>query len=424
MTEKPKSKAVERNYLHARERFEQVGVDTDKAIDNLQSVSISVHCWQGDDVAGFEAPDSNLGGGLAATGNYPGKARTPDELRADAGKAFSLIPGRHRFNLHAFYANLQGKSVQRNELQPEHFLDWIDWAKEQGLKLDFNPTFFSHPKAEDGFTLSHADPGIRSFWVEHAMACRKIGEAMGQAQQDPCLVNLWIPDGYKDLPADRWSPRERLKSSLDRVFSETLDKSCIKDSLESKLFGIGSESYVVGSHEFYLGYGMAQNIMVCLDMGHFHPTESVADKISSILTFMDEILLHVSRGVRWDSDHVVILNDDLRALTEEIVRGNALSRVHIGLDYFDASLNRVAAWVIGTRSMLKALLCALLQPQDLLKEWEATGDLTGRLALMEETKTLPVGSVWEYHCEKAGVPTGMDWLHEIRDYEKTVLSKR
>ena len=415
---------MERNYLHARERFEQVGVDTDKAIDNLQSVSISVHCWQGDDVAGFEAPDSNLGGGLAATGNYPGKARTPDELRADAGKAFSLIPGRHRFNLHAFYANLQGKSVQRNELQPEHFLDWIDWAKEQGLKLDFNPTFFSHPKAEDGFTLSHADPGIRSFWVEHAMACRKIGEAMGQAQQDPCLVNLWIPDGYKDLPADRWSPRERLKSSLDRVFSETLDKSCIKDSLESKLFGIGSESYVVGSHEFYLGYGMAQNIMVCLDMGHFHPTESVADKISSILTFMDEILLHVSRGVRWDSDHVVILNDDLRALTEEIVRGNALSRVHIGLDYFDASLNRVAAWVIGTRSMLKALLCALLQPQDLLKEWEATGDLTGRLALMEETKTLPVGSVWEYHCEKAGVPTGMDWLHEIRDYEKTVLSKR
>jgi len=421
---RPDANTIEKAYDQAKEAFAQVGVDADEVQKKLAQVSISLHCWQGDDVGGFEAPEGDLGGGLAATGNYPGKARTPQELREDAQKAFSLIPGNHRYNLHAFYADLQGKAVNRNELEPAHFEDWIDWAKEQGLKLDFNPTFFSHPKAEDGFTLSHSDQAVRSFWVEHGIACRKVGEAMGKALNDPCVVNLWIPDGYKDLPADRWTPRERLKDSLDLIFAESMDKAYILDSVESKLFGIGSESYVVGSHEFYMGYALSQGLMVCLDMGHFHPTESVADKLSAVLLFMDEILLHVSRGVRWDSDHVVIVNDDLRSLTEEMVRGDALGKIHIGLDFFDASINRVAAWVIGTRAMLKALLLAFLQPQQLLKEMEDTGDFTGRLAVMEEVKMLPAGAVWDYYCERKGVPPAMAWLDEVRAYEEKILSKR
>jgi L-rhamnose isomerase len=334
------------------------------------------------------------------------------------------IPGKHRFNLHAIYADLKGRKVDRNELAPEHFQDWIDWAKEQGLKLDFNPTFFSHPKADDGFTLSHADAGIRRFWVEHGVCCRKIGEAMGRALGSPCIVNVWIPDGYKDLPADRWAPRARLRESLDEIFAEEIDPQHMRDAVESKLFGIGSESYVAGSHEFYLSYGVANGKMICLDAGHFHPTEGIADKLSAVLTFMDEVLLHVSRGVRWDSDHVVILNDDLRMLAEEIVRGDALPRVHIGLDFFDASINRLAAWVIGTRAMIKSLLLALLQPLHTLKTLELDGDFTARLALMEDLKTMPFGAVWDYYCRQQDVPAGMAWLEEVRRYEAEVLAQR
>ena len=414
---------VEKTYESARQRYAELGVDTDKAIERLSKTAISLHCWQGDDVGGFENSEGLSGGGLVATGAYPGRARTADELRADMEKAMSLIPGKHRVNLHAMYAETAGK-VDRNELTAEHFAAWIDWAKANGLGMDFNGTFFSHPKAESGFTLSSADEEIRRFWVEHGIACRKIGAAMGEQLSTACVTNLWIPDGYKDIPVGRKGPRQRLKTSLDEVFAEKIDRSFLLDSVESKLFGIGSESYVVGSHEFYLGYAVRNNILLCLDTGHFHPTEVVSDKISSVLTFLDEILLHVSRGVRWDSDHVVILSDELRAICEEIVRGDYLERVHIGLDFFDASINRVAAWVIGTRCMLKALLIALLEPTDKLRAFERNGDFTSRLAMLEELKTLPFGAVWDYYCTKMEVPPAQVWLDEVKAYEKNVLSKR
>jgi len=420
----PSSEQIAKAYDQAKEAYAQLGVDTEAAMNTLSATPISLHCWQGDDVGGFESPGSEIGAGLAATGNYPGKARTPAELRQDAEKAFSLIPGKHRFNLHAFYSDLRGRKVERNELEPKHFEDWIVWAEQQGLKLDFNPTYFSHPKAADGFTLSSADEGIRKFWVEHGICCRKIGEAMGRELGTPCVVNVWIPDGYKDLPADRWAPRARLKQSLDEMFAEDLNPEHMRDAIECKLFGIGSESYVTGSHEFYLAYGVANRKMITLDAGHFHPTEGIADKLSAVLTFMDEVLLHVSRGVRWDSDHVVILNDDLRLLAEELVRGGVLDRVHLGLDFFDASINRLAAWVIGTRAMLKSLLLALLQPTQMLKDLELSGDFTARLAIQEDLKTMPAGAVWDRYCEQQGVPAGMGWLEEVRGYEERVLARR
>jgi len=417
-------KGIESGYADAKPLYAELGVDTEKAMERLSKIAISLHCWQGDDVGGFETAGAELsGGGIQATGNYPGKARNISELRSDTEKALSMIPGKHRLNLHACYLDNKGKYVDRNEITVEHFQSWIDWAKANGLGMDFNPTYFSHKKAADGFTLSHPDKGIRNFWIEHGIACRKIGQQMGQQLGTPCVTNVWIPDGYKDIPADRKGPRRRLKESLDKIFSEKMDKKFLLDSVESKLFGIGSESYVVSSHEFYLGYAVKNNILLCLDTGHFHPTEVVSDKISSVLTFLDEILLHVSRGVRWDSDHVVILSDELRAIAEEIVRGDYLQRVHIGLDFFDASINRVAAWVIGTRCMLKALLMALLEPVDKLRRMEEAGDFTARLAMLEELKTLPFGAVWDYYCMKQDVP-GREWLEEVRAYEKNILSKR
>jgi L-rhamnose isomerase len=417
------SKNINKAYEAARQCYAELDVDTEQAIEKLNKIAISIHCWQGDDVGGFESSEGLSDGGIIATGGYPGKARTPDELRQDIEKAMSLIPGKHRLNLHAIYAETKGK-VERNELRPEHFSTWIDWAKAKGIGMDFNPTFFSHPKAASGFTLASTDKGIRKFWIEHGIACRKIGEAMGKKLGTPCVTNVWIPDGYKDIPVDRKGPRERLKKSLDEIFAEKINRKYLLDSVESKLFGIGSESYIVGSHEFYLGYAVQNNILLCLDAGHFHPTEVISDKISSVLTFLDEILLHVSRGVRWDSDHVVILSDELRAIAEEIVRGDYLKRVHIGLDFFDASINRVAAWVIGTRCMIRALLIALLEPIAKLRQMEAAGDLTSRLAMLEESKTLPFGAVWNYYCIKQNVPAESDWLKEVRDYEAKVTSKR
>jgi L-rhamnose isomerase len=416
--------AIERGYEWARERYASLGVNTDRALDVLRSVPISLHCWQGDDVGGFENDLGLTGGGIQATGNYPGKARNADELRADLEKALSLIPGRHRVNLHAIYAETHGRPVERDRLGPEHFAGWIDWARSHGLGLDFNGTFFSHSKAADGFTLSSRDEGVRRFWVDHGIACRKIGERFGRELGSPCVTNVWIPDGYKDTPVDRKTPRMILRRSLDETFAEKLDPRFHRDAVEGKLFGLGSESYVVGSHEFYLGYAVENGTLLCLDAGHYHPTEGIADKISSVLTWLDEIQLHVSRGVRWDSDHVVILSDDLRAIAEEVVRGEYLGRVHIGLDFFDASINRVAAWVIGTRCMLKALLIALLEPIGLLRDRETAGDFTGRLALLEELKTLPFGAVWDYYCLRQGVPVGPAWLDEVRVYEREVLSSR
>ena len=417
------SERIEKAYQAAKQRYAELGVDTDRAMERLGKIAISLHCWQGDDVGGFESGEGLTGGGIMATGAYPGKARTADELRADVDKVMSLLPGKHRLNLHAIYAETKGK-VERDQLQPEHFARWIDWAKANGIGMDFNGTFFSHPKAESGFTLSSADEAIRKFWVEHGVVCRKIGAAMGKELGTPCVTNLWIADGYKDIPADRKGPRERLKKSLDEIFAESMEPSQLLDAVECKLFGIGSESYVVGSHEFYLGYAIENKTLLCLDTGHFHPTEVVSDKISSVLTFLDEILLHVSRGVRWDSDHVVILSDELRAITQEIVRGDYLDRVHIGLDFFDASINRIAAWTIGTRCMIKALLIALLEPADKLRQIEAEGDFTWRLAMLEELKTMPFGAIWDYYCMKSGVPVAESWLAEVRAYEKDVLGKR
>jgi L-rhamnose isomerase len=419
-----RSSQVERAYALAVERYAELGVDAGRAIARLEHIPISLHCWQGDDVGGFENTGSALGGGLAVTGNYPGKARTADELRADLEKALSLIPGKHRVNLHASYAETGGKPVERDQLGPEHFRTWIAWAKSRGLGLDFNPTYFAHPKAADGFTLAHADEEIRRFWIRHGIACRRIGAAMGQALGSPCVTNFWIPDGLKDTPADRKGPRERLARSLDEIFETAIDPAHNLDAVEGKLFGLGSESYVVGSHEFYLGYAITRKKLVCLDAGHYHPTESVADKLSAVLANLDRVLLHVSRGVRWDSDHVVTLTDDLIAIAQELVRGDYLGRAHIGLDFFDASINRVAAWVIGTRCALKALLIALLEPTDRLRGFEAAGDYTSRLALSEEAKTLPFGAVWDYYCLRQDVPVGPAWLDEVKAYERNVLSKR
>jgi L-rhamnose isomerase len=424
-----KSKIVEQSYKLARAQYAAIGVDTDAALKKLRTVPISLHCWQGDDVGGFEKFGTELGGGLAATGNYPGKARTPAELRADAEQAFALIPGKHRFNIHAFYGEFGGKLVDRNEIGPEHFTGWIDWAKQLGIGLDFNPTFFSHPKAASNFTLSNADEGLRQFWVDHGIACRKIAAAMGKALDNTCVTNFWIPDGMKDTPIDRVGPRERLTKSLDAMFKVKVNpakgkKAYTLDSVEGKLFGIGCESYTVGSHEYYLGYSIAKKTLFTLDTGHYHPTETITDKISSVFQFLPEILLHVSRGVRWDSDHVVVLSNELEEIGQELVRGNFLDRTHIGLDYFDASINRVAAWVIGTRNMLKSLLKAMVEPTPMLRTAENGGDYTTRLALLEECRTLPLGALWDFYCEQQGVPVGAEWLLAVKQYEQGVLAQR
>jgi len=419
----PTEQQVVAAYRLAQERFALLGVDTAEALERLARVSISMHCWQGDDVAGFESPEAGLSGGIAATGNYPGKARNAEELRRDLDTAYRLIPGRHRLNLHAIYAE-PGRRVERNALQPEHFAAWVDWARERGHGLDFDPTCFSHPLAAAGFTLSSADPGVRRFWIEHCIACRRIGAYFGRELGTPCVTNIWIPDGCKDAPADRLAPRQRLREALDDIFAEPLDRRYNLDAVEGKLFGLGSESYVVGSHEFYLGYAVQRGVLLCLDSGHFHPTEVISDKLSAVLLFLDEVLLHVSRGVRWDSDHVVTLSDELQAIALELVRGGFLERVHIGLDYFDASINRVAAWVIGMRNMQRALLMALLEPSAMLRSLESAGDTTMRLALMEEQKGLPWGAVWDYFCLQQGVPVGARWLEEVKAYEATELARR
>lgn len=423
MNEQPSTRQIEQAYTLAKERYAALGVDTEGALAQLSEIGISLHCWQGDDVGGFEDPDRGLSGGIMTTGNYPGKARTPDELRQDLDKTYSLIPGTHRLNLHAIYLET-GKKVPRNEIEPKHFATWVDWAKTNHHGIDFNPTCFSHPLAEDGFTLSHPDAGIRQFWIEHCIACREIGAYFGRELGTPAVTNIWIPDGYKDTPVDRRSPRERLQASLDEILNEPIDPAYNLDAVESKLFGIGSESYVVGSHEFYLGYAAAHQILLCLDSGHFHPTETIADKISAVLFFVPELLLHVSRGVRWDSDHVVTLTDELRAIMQEVVRGSYLERIHIGLDFFDASINRIAAWTIGARNALRALLMALLEPIEPLRALELDCDYSARLALLEELKGMPLGVIWDYYCLQQDAPVGMAFMDEVKAYEAQELAGR
>jgi L-rhamnose isomerase len=417
------TRQVQKQFALAKELYAQCGVDVERALRKLQRIPVSLHCWQGDDVGGFENGTEQLGGGMAVTGCYPGKARNADELRGDLEIALSLIPGKHRLSLHTTYAETNGKGVARNEIAPEYFTRWVDWAKQQQLGLDFNQTFFGHPKAADGFTLSHRDKSIRTFWIEHAIASRKIGAAFGRALGTPCITNLWIPDGYKDTPADRKRPRELLIESLDTIFRKSISPEYNLDSVEPKLFGIGSESYVVGSHEFYLCYALSRRKLLTLDSGHYHPTESIADKISSVLQFLPQIMLHVSRGIRWDSDHVVTLTDDLIAIAREIVANDYAKQIHIGLDYFDASINRIAAWVIGTRNMLRALLLGLLEPPG-IKKSEQDGDYTVRLAVQEEAKALPFGAVWDAYCEKKDVPVGSAWVREVKRYERDVLNLR
>ncbi len=424
MGSRPTAKQIEDAYRLAQEHYALLGVNTDQALQALARIPISLHCWQGDDVTGFESSEAALGGGLAVTGNYPGKARTPAEQRQDLDMAYRLVPGAHRLNLHAIYAETGGRNVPRNELLPEHFWGWVDWARANGHGLDFNPTFFAHPLAESGFTLARFDPAVRQFWIEHGIACRRIGAHFGKELGTPCVTNVWIPDGFKDTPVDRKRPREILRQSLDAIFAEELDPRFNLDAVESKLFGLGSESYVVGSHEFYLGYAITRKVLLCLDSGHFHPTETISDKLSAVLVYLDRVLLHISRGLHWDSDHVVALNDDLQAIMQEIIRGGYLDRVHIGLDYFDASINRVAAWTIGMRNALRAALMALLEPIDSLRQMEVASDYTGRLALLEDLKGMPWGAVWDYHCLEQGVPVGMAFMDELERYERQVLAGR
>ena len=415
---------IEKTYQLAIDQYGAWGVDVVAALDRLSAISISLHCWQGDDVNGFENFGEAIGGGLAVTGNYPGRARTIDELRSDLEQAYRLIPGRHRLNLHASYGDFGGETVDRNDVDASHFQSWIQWAQEQQLGMDFNPTFFAHQKAADGFTLTHPDTGIRQYWIQHGIACRKIGAVIGQSLGTPCITNVWIPDGMKDTPVDRKGPREVLAASLDEIFAENISAQHNLDAVECKLFGLGSESYVVGSHEFYLGYAISRQKVLCLDAGHFHPTEIISDKISAVMQFVPELLLHVSRGIRWDSDHVVTLSDELQAIAHEVIRTEYADRIHIGLDFFDASINRIAAWVIGTRNVLKAILFSLLEPQELLRNCETSGDYTGRLAMLEELKTLPMGAVWDYYCLQNDVPVSRAWLGEIRDYERETLLAR
>ncbi len=419
-----KEEQINKAYADAKEQYAALGIDVDKAIEKLNGLSISIHCWQADDVSGFENPEGELTGGIQATGNYPGKARTIEELRKDIEKVLSLVPGKHRLSLHAIYGDFGGEFVDRDQIEPKHFQSWIDWAKKLDIKLDFNSTFFSHPKADSGYTLADFDPEIRNFWKEHLRRCRKIAAEIGRQQGDPCIHNIWIPDGEKDKTVSRFAHRQLLKESLDEVLSEKISTDYLKDTVECKLFGIGSESYVVGSHEFYMGYAVKNDMMLTLDAGHFHPTEVISDKISSMLLFVPEINLHVSRPERWDSDHVVILNDELLALSQEIVRSGNIDRVHMGLDYFDASINRIGAYAVGIRSAQKAMLQALLEPTDKLRSFELKNKNFQRMAYLEELKAMPWNAVYNYYCHKQGVPVGDEYIREIERYEEEVTSKR
>lgn len=420
-----KKELVKKSYQLAKEQYAELGVDTDRVLKEMDKIQISLHCWQTDDVGGFEKPGAELGGGgIQVTGNFPGKAKTLDQMRADLDKVMSLLPGKQRLNLHAIYGEFGGKFVDRDKIEPEHYQGWIKWAKKRGIGLDFNCTCFSHPLADDGFTLSSKNPEIRKFWVEHTKRCRAIGAEMGKQLGTPSIHNIWIPDGSKDTSVDRYTLRKLLKKSLDEIFTIEYPKKYLKDSIESKLFGIGSESMVVGSHDFYMGYAVKNNTMITLDNGHFHPTEQVGDKISSILLFIDEVLLHLTRGVRWDSDHVLTLNDELMLIAQEIIRAKALNRVNIGLDFFDASLNRIGAYVIGTRSAQLAFMNALLEPTETLVKFEEKNRNFERLSLLELMKTKPLGAVWDYYCLINNVPVGQDYIEEIAKYEKEVLLKR
>jgi L-rhamnose isomerase len=420
-----KKEVIEKSYQLAKQQYAELGIDTVKVLKEMDKVVISLHCWQTDDVGGFERPGAELGGGgIQATGNFPGKAKTIAQMRADLDKAMSFLPGKQRLNLHAIYGEFGGKLVDRDQIEVRHFQGWINWAKKRKIGLDFNCTCFSHPLADDGFTLASKNPKIRKFWVEHTKRCRKISAEMGKQLGVPAVHNIWIPDGSKDTPVDRYTLRKILKKSLDEIFSVKYPKKYLKDSIESKLFGIGSESMVVGSHDFYLGYAIKNNTMITLDNGHFHPTEQVGDKISSILLYVDELLLHLTRGVRWDSDHVLTFNDELLLIAQEIVRANALGRVNIGLDFFDASLNRIGAYVIGTRAAQMAFMYAFLEPHATLVKYEEQGKTFERLSLLELMKSKPFGAVWDYYCMKNNVPVGEDYIAEIVKYEKEILSKR
>ncbi len=410
-------------YEVAKARYAAIGVDTDAVLEKLQGITISMHCWQGDDVKGFLSPDGELTGGIMSTGNYPGAAHTPEQLRQDLEKAYSLIPGKHKLNLHAIYLDTD-ETVDLNEIEPRHFEKWVKWAKEQGLGLDFNPTFFSHPMMKDGFTLASPDQEVREYWIEHGKRSRKVAEYFSKELGETCYTNFWVPDGFKDNPIDRLTPRKRLMESLDEIFSEEIDEQYNVDTVESKLFGLGAEAYTVGSHEFYMGYGLTRNKTILLDAGHFHPTEVISNKLSSLALFSKGLMLHVSRPVRWDSDHVVIMDDELQEIAKELVRNDLLGKTAIGLDFFDATINRIAAWVVGTRNTQKALLKAMLEPTEELKQMELDFDFTSRLVYTEELKDFPYSDVWNYFCLKNNVPVGLDWLKEVHDYEAEILKTR
>lgn len=415
--------STDRAYALARELFAGVGVDTEAAMNRLDTIPISLHCWQGDDVRGFENPQGELTGGIQTSGNYPGRARNGDELRADADLAMAQIPGPKRFNLHAIYLETD-RPVERDAIRPEHFQRWVDWARARGIGLDFNPSCFSHALSAESQTLSHPDPHVRRFWIDHCKASRQVSAHFGRSLGTASVMNIWVPDGSKDLPFDRFGPRERLRDALDEIIAAPLPPEHHRDAVEGKLFGIGAEAYTVGSHEFYLGYAISRKILLCLDAGHFHPTEIISDKLSAVLPYVSGLLLHVTRAVRWDSDHVVLLDDETQAIASELVRGGVLDRVAIGLDFFDASINRVAAWVIGTRNMRKALLRALLEPGPRIADAEARGDYTARLAMFEEHKSMPWTAVWDRYCETRGVPVGLGWLDRVRAYERDVMTRR
>ncbi len=420
-----KNEKIEKAYKVAKEKYAELDIDTDAAIRQMEDAVISLHCWQTDDVGGFEKPDAALGGGgIQVTGNYPGKARNMNDLMQDIEKVMSLLPGKQRLNLHAIYGDFGDKFVDRNEIDAKHYEKWIDWAKKLKTGLDFNPTCFSHPKADEGYTLSSKNEDTRKFWIEHVKRCREIGAVMGKELNTPCINNIWIPDGSKDTAVDRYTNRSLLKKSLDEIFETEYPEEYLKDSVESKLFGIGSESMVVGSYDFYLPYALKNNKLICLDNGHYHPTEQVGDKISACLQFFDEIMLHLTRGVRWDSDHVVVLNDEILHIAQEIIRANSLKRVNIGLDFFDASLNRIGAYVVGTRAAQQAFLISLLEPSDQLKIYENENKYFERLALLEIMKTMPFGAVWDYYCMVNDVPAGIDYIKEIQTYERDILNKR
>jgi len=414
---------IKQRYEDAKKKYEAVGVDVGKALEQLQKTRISMHCWQGDDVIGFLSPDGELSGGIMSTGDYLGRARTPEELRQDIEKAFSLIPGKHKLNLHAMYVDTK-EEVDLNEIEPKHFERWVEWAKEREVGLDFNPTFFNHPMFKDGYTLAHPDKEVRDFWIEHGKRSRKISEYFGKELGEKSYNNFWVPDGMKDNPVDRYTPRKRLMESYDEIFADEVNSEYTEDAVESKLFGIGAEAYTVGSHEFYMGYGISRGKTILMDAGHYHPTEVISNKISALALFSDNLMLHVSRPVRWDSDHVIIMDDELQEIMREIVRNDLLDRTAIGLDFFDATINRIAAWVVGVRNTQKALLKALLEPTEELKEAELNFDFTKRMVYTEELKDLPYADIWNYFCEINQVPVGLAWYDEVKAYEQEVLSKR